>query len=491
MKKNSISLSLVSLTTIYLFSGCSFNNDNNTSVNLVTKDKDVVNEINNLKNGVKFSIEVEQNLRFLDKYHGEYTGKKENHKITAEIVYQGGELNAFSLKVVDSYLDGFVYDRVNMISYEGEDGASYYKMLNYDNKIETYADIYNGIPVNYNYYCANPFSFLSLEDFSKTADSTYSLSKSKSSFFAVNVLGDIDDAFLSVIDECEFRFEGKDLKSIRIVPHPTHRQRTVKQDNHYYMLEQEVILNVDEKGSSVKVNDAKPNNPSDTTEIAKLQNALNKLKNNNYTLDLETDFKESIMEVVEDGEEKEYNNYNLYATYFYTGTDLYFSSRSEKELPEKPNADNDMLLFDVGKEKLSAYGYSEAESVDNPVFTKAAGANFNQIDNAVTYDQINPKLNEVDANIFNYNKEKNCFSICEEMKQYIASIAIVPPLSTISQYLDKFGTGMDVYLTEDGNIDYVEFSFLFHNGFEYLESKSILRFSNIGTTVLPYNLIVK
>lgn len=491
MKKSIFSLSLVSLVAISMFSGCDSNSNSSTNDNLVTKDKDVANEIVNLKNGVKFSIEVNQNLKFLDKYYGEYTGKTENHKISAEIIYQGGELKAFSSKVVDSYLDGFVYDKVNMISYEGEDGASYYKMLNYDNKVETYADIYNGVPVNYNYYCANPFSFLSLEDFSRTSDSTYTLSKSKSSFLAVNVLGDIDEAFHSVIDECEFRFEGENLKSIKIVPHPQHRQRTIKQDNHYYMLEQEVILNVDEKGSNVKVNDVKPNNPLDTLEIDKLQTAFNNLKKNNYTLNLETEFKESKMEVLEENEEKEYNNYSLYATYFYTGRDLYFSSRLEEELPEKPSADNDVLLYDVGRENLSAYGYSEVESVDNPVFTKAAGSNFSVIDNSYTYEELNPKLNEIDAKIFNYNKEKNCFSICEEMKQYIGSIAIVPPLSTISEYLGTFGTGMDIYLTNDGNIDRAEFSFLFHNGFEYLESKSILRFSDIGTTELPYNLIVK
>lgn len=493
MKKNTIMLSLVSLMSISLLTGCNlFNNNSMINNSSSTINKKLINEEMKLLNaGVKFSIEVKQNLKFLDKIYGEYTNKKETHNLSAEIIYQGGELKAFSSKVKDSYLDGFEYDKVDMCVFEGKDGGTYYKELNYDNTVNTYAYEQDGILVNYNYYCVNPFGFISEDDFIKLNENTYSLSKSKSAFFASYVLGDIDDAFFGVIDKCEFVFDGKDLKEIKVVPHPSQRQRTEGYSNVYYMLEQEVILSVIDKGSNVKVNEVKPNEPKDTAEIEKLATALKNLKKDNYTLDLEVEFKGSKMEVLEEGEEKEYAYHYGYATYFYTGTDLYHSSRQEKELPATPSADNDMLLYDVGKEKLAAYGYSEADSVNGAVFTQAAGSNFSQINNVATYEEITPKLNEVNANIFNYNSEKGCYSICESMETYIASIAIVPPFTTFAEYLYDYGTGLDIYLGNDGNIDRIEFSFMYHEGYTYLEGNSVIKFSNIGTTVLPYNLTVK
>jgi hypothetical protein len=77
------------------------------------------------------------------------------------------------------------------------------------------------------------------------------------------------------------------------------------------------------------------------------------------------------------------------------------------------------------------------------------------------------------------------------METYIASIAIVPPFTTFAEYLYDYGTGLDIYLGNDGNIDRIEFSFMYHEGYTYLEGNSVIKFSNIGTTVLPYNLTVK
>ena len=157
--------------------------------------------------------------------------------------------------------------------------------------------------------------------------------------------------------------------------------------------------------------------------------ALNKLKRDNYTLSLDTTFNVTKMEVLDEDEEKEVVKAYNYAKYYYTGNSLYYAVSQESNAFDAPNADNDLLLLDVGREKLAAYGYSETDSVEQVVFTKAAGSNFSAIDNVATYDQVTPKLNEVNASIFNYNEETNSYTICEEMMPYIASVAIVPPLT--------------------------------------------------------------
>ena len=507
MKKNTILTCLVSLMTISTIAGCNNESTNSSSSNstVITSTNnstessiskkeniDVMSVLKKYKDGVKIDIKVNQTLKFLDSYYGDYTGKVENHSIKAEIIFQGGENKGFSSHVTDSYLDGFEYTSVEMKAYEGENGNAYYQELNYKNEVDTY-DYTNsdGTYVNYNYYCLNPFSFVLEEDFTKVNDNTYSLSKSKSAFFAATLLGDVNEAYFGVIDKCEFVFEAGELKNINIVPHRIHASRTEGYNSVYYYVDQTAVLDIVEGGLDVKIDEVKPNVPENKDKIEKLQTALNKLKRDNYTLSLDTTFNVTKMEVLDEDEEKEVVKAYNYAKYYYTGNSLYYAVSQESNAFDAPNADNDLLLLDVGREKLAAYGYSETDSVEQVVFTKAAGSNFSAIDNVATYDQVTPKLNEVNASIFNYNEETNSYTICEEMMPYIASVAIVPPLTTFTQYLYDYGNGMKIFLTEDGNIDRVEFSFLYHDGFNYEEGVSVMTFTDIGTTELPFNLVIR
>ena len=275
MKKNILLTGLVSLMSISLIAGC---DNDEVSKNVIG---DMLKEC---RNGVELNISVEQTLRYIDKYYGDYTGKKDSHSVTAEITFQEGEQRAFSSVVNDSYIDGFEYEAVNMQVFEGEDGYAYYYDQNYKNEIETVALMDSSYQkVNYNYYYLNPFNFLIEEDFTKVNDSKYSLSKAKSAFFATAFLGDIDQSYFGVIDKCEFNFVNDELDSITVVPHASHKQRTEGYNNVYYWLEQTATLKVEGKGETVKVNALAPNVPEHTEEIAKLQTAFNNLEAGNFT----------------------------------------------------------------------------------------------------------------------------------------------------------------------------------------------------------------
>lgn len=479
MKKKTLLTTLVSLMSISLIAGC---DNDEVSKNVIG---DMLKEC---RDGIKLDIKVDQTLRYIDKYYGDYTGKKDSHSVNAEVIFQEGEQRAFSTIINDYYLDGFNYELVNMQVFEGEDGYAYYYEQDYKNEVNMlpFIDGENE-KVNYNYYCLNPFNFILEEDFTKINDTTYSLSKSKSAFFATAFLGDIDESYYGVIDKCEFNFVDDNLYSITVVPHASYKQRTEGYKNVYYVLEQTATLEVKEKGEGAKVEVLKPNAPVDTAEINKLQAAFEKLKDRNYTVSLNATFDISKMQIVEEGEEKPHQIYHASETVYYTGKHVYFSFQQDQS---EPSVDNDFVLYDDGGQYLVPLVYSEADSIEEVTFTAAAAmGNYGGLINSVTYNDIAPKISEVNANIFNYNKEKNSFTICDNMKSYIASIALVPPITEFSLYLMDYGSGMEVFLNDNGELDRIEFSYLYHDGFNYDDGKVVMKFSNVGTTVLPHNLV--
>ena len=106
----------------------------------------------------------------------------------------------------------------------------------------------------------------------------------------------------------------------------------------------------------------------------------------------------------------------------------------------------------------------------------------------VSYDQLVPKISEVKAELFNYDSEKDVYSICDEMVSYIGYIAIVPPISTITLMLDGYTNYFNIKLDENDNIEFIEFGYYY----EYYMSSEIatcrLEFSNVGTTKIPHGL---
>lgn len=492
MKKNLLITSLISILSISTIAGCNNTNTSSTSsstnqitssssTSLVSDETKLENMLIKLRNGFKLEGTINQAAKYLDSAQGNPTGIEMNNVYEATYIYQNGEENGYSSYVTATAEDGTKDVMLDNIAFEGEDGYAYFYQLNYDNtlqKIPLYENS-TGALVNFNYYCINPFNMILKEDFIKVDDSTYKLNNAKSTIFASNLLGDVDEAYYDVIDTCEFKMENGEFVSLKIIPKPAYGSTTDYEtwQTIYYVLDQIATFDIKEAGSAIV---AKPAVKETKEEHANLQAALDKFDSRNFTAHYEITF-------FEDGEEISTKNYG---SFYYTGEHAYLSYNEDQS---EPSADNDVLLYQYeGKEYLTPLAYSEGISTNGqPVFTYGAATNYHANLSNLTYDQVIPEIGAVDAAIFEYDSFRDIYGICEEMKSYIASIAFFPPFNTITEELNGNGNKFRIRLTDSGDIEYVSFGYSM-DYFLFTRSAEVeLIFENVGTTVLPHDLVVE
>ena len=93
--------------------------------------------------------------------------------------------------------------------------------------------------------------------------------------------------------------------------------------------------------------------------------------------------------------------------------------------------------------------------------------------------------------MFDYNTTFKNYSICEDLLGDFASKALVPQLSEISDFLNGYCNNFKLKLTSEGFLDYATFSYDLNNGFAVESAQVRLTITDIGTTVLPHNLVVE
>ena len=458
MKKKIIISSLITLLAIPTFAGC---DSNSTSSNQITSsnsqgvvtEKAKLNEmLNTLRSGVEFEGTITQKRSILDGYYGNKTGKVETILFDAEYIFEMADENGYSSVVTIDEGNGKELIIDNKV-FEGDDGYAYFYDLHYDNTVRKYPiyDEQSGDKVNFGYYCLNPFEYILAEDFTKVNENTYSLNKAKAAFFAANVFGQIDFAFNRVIDKCEFVLEGSTLKSFTLVPQEVHSQYTNYEELSavYYYSNNEAKFDIVATGSQAKVSRPEPKVAKE--EHAALQNAFSKFASKNFTAYLHIDY--------EDGYGDKLGENFLY--YYYDGEALYFSATEDQ---------------------------SEHDSQNSNYFAPNKQGMIYIDETYVTYDQLVPKISEVKAELFNYNAEKDVYSVCDEMVSYMGYIALVPPISTITLMLDGYTTYFDIKLDENGDLSYIDFGYVY----EYYLSMEIatcrLEFYDVGTTKIPHGL---
>ena len=460
MKKRLLLSGLVALLSIPAFVGCDSSTTSSNSITsnpndgIVTEKAKINEMLTKLRKGFTLEGEINQTRHILDGYYGDPTGVKETVLFDAEFIFEKAEENGYSAIVTSKEGDNEPELIINNQVFEGKDGYAYFYDLFYDNTVQKYQiyDMETGTGVNFGYYCLNPFDYLIAEDFSKVEgkENTYTLTKSKSAFFAANVFGQVDYAFCKVIDSFELVLDGSDLKSIVVKPELHHSQYTDFENFSavYYFGENVATFEIKNVGSASKVKRPQPKETKE--EHANLQEALNKYKDN-FTINLEIWYED------EDGE----NFWENHLWYYYDGESLYFSATEDQ---------------------------SFHDSVNNMYFTSSKPGGLLAPLNEFTYEEVTPKIDEVDAAIFNYNAETNTYSICDEMVTYFPAIAMVPPFSTITLFLDGYSTYFDITLTETNDIEKIEFGYFYPN-IQYNDiGHSTMTFSNVGTTKIPHGL---
>ena len=400
MKKKLFISSLVALLSISTIVGCN-NTSSVTSSNQITSSNvENVSEfelmLKNLRKGVQLKGALNQKVTYLDGYIGVPTGKVKNNVFEVELNFESNGENAYSASAY--YYDETAEDDVYVIDtevFEGEDGYAYYYGLNYDNTIVRYPmlDRTGYEHANFAYYYANPFNYFIEEDFIKveSKENTYTLNNGKAAFFASNVLGDLDPAFFGVIKDIEFVIENYELKTIKVVPDIAYDSQTDYEtwETVYYKLDQEITFEVKNAGTN-KVN--KPSPRETKEDHAALQNALNKFSSKNFTANLELNY-------TRDGE----NDGSTNVTYYYDGKNMLFST-----LNEGARVPTDILLYQFeGNDYLTPLG----RDLDKDEFTKEAASSLASMDGVFKYDDITPKISEVKAEIFDYDKLRKNYRV--------------------------------------------------------------------------------
>lgn len=487
--KKIINKSLVALMALLTIAGCgenstsTSNTSNNSSNVVLTETEKIEKMLNDLRKGVKFVGSVNQTSTMLDGDHGSPTGEVVENSYKTELTFQSGKENAYASYVSTTLEDGSEQVYFNNKVFQGEDGYAYYYDLNYDNKVTKFPFLSSsGEKVNFGYYCLNPFSYLKVEDFIKVdgKENTYTLSNDKASVFSANVFGDIDAAFYDVLESIEFVVDGTTLKSFTIVPSSVYDMAIDYETwtEVYYYLEQIATFEVKDIATATVSKPSSRQVTSNREELDKLQAAFDKYSANNYTINMKIQYS------------GDYEGVVSYATYYYTGEHLYYS---RQENQTTPNAETDILLYDNGGEFLVPYGYSDEDSENEVVFTERAASSFKGYSTKYkqyTYEDVNPKISDVSADLFDYDKTFKNYNVCDEIVADFATKAIVPQINEMSSYLDGYGETFKVRLTDSGDIDYITFNFNYNDGFFARSASVRLTFSNVGTTVLPYNLVI-
>lgn len=488
--KNIINKGLILLMSLVTVAGCGGNSTssgNNTSTsNTITENLTEYEKIDlmlqNLRKGVKLSGIVHQKSTIMTGEGGRPTGEIRENKLMSEFIFQNGEENAFSRYVTYTLEDGTERVMYDDNIFQGEDGQSYYYELNYDNKVTAFPILNSKLEqVNFGYYCLNPFSYLKASDFYKVEgkENTYTIFRDKASVFASNVFGDLDNAFYGLVTSIEFVIEGSTLKSFTLIPESIY-DYTLDLENLqelYFFLEQKAEFTISEVGTA-KVKKPSAREVTNSAEINNLQNALSKYSGNNYTINLKITYGGDNVGKVG------------YGTYYYTGEHVYYSKQEDQS---KPSLQNDILFYNDGKEFLTPYGYSDEDSENEVVFTSRAARYYQGYKPEFAkfkYDDLNPAIDEVSAHVFDYNKTFKNYNICDELLGDFASKAIVPQLNEVSGFLNGYCNAFKLKLTSDGFIDYVTFNYDLNNGYAAENAQVRLTITDVGTTVLPHNLVV-
>jgi hypothetical protein len=212
------------------------------------------------------------------------------------------------------------------------------------------------------------------------------------------------------------------------------------------MSDYEATFDVKDIGSA-KVEKAKPREVK--PEHAALQAAFDAFACNNYTIN---------MYILFTNQEDEELGENFF-WYYYDGDELYIS-------------------FD--------YFQNEPNLTGGDYFKPNQNGMYNVGGQMVTYKQLMPVLTDVKAELFDYNPDTDTYKVCKEMVSYIGSIALVPPISTIGVELSLDITdNFEIKLGNDGNIEYIDFSYEYEQVLYTEFANARMTFSNIGTTVIP------
>ena len=480
MKNKYLLLSLIGLLSL---SGCQFSKDSSSTSSSSISLTPFAKMLNTYKKGVQLKGEVNQKVYFIDGLTGEKTGGETSNTYNVSFTYQSGEENGYAGYIAQKLPNNEEVIYTNNKAFEGKDGFAYYYDINYDNTLRAvpHYDTTGQEQLNFAHYYINPFHYLFEEDFVKVNDNTYSLVREKANYFAASVLSDVDVAFQDINKVCNFIIENNEIKSINIVPADVYDSTTDYEtwETVYYLLEQNATLNIEKVGSDVKIEKPKPNVvPSENKEpIAKLQEAFNKFKSNNYTMKVDAEFMD-----------QQGNKKNEISTYYFTGDQVYLTYNTDSTTPD---AEKDVFFYNNGTE-LIPLGYSKEDNENNKyAFSNGIKPKFLQLKDSYKYNEIAPVISEVNADIFNYNSRYKYYSLNEEMVSYISTLAFIPKVNTYSSMSRNTGTKLNVRINSENNIDYIDFNYNYDDGmFFYQDGKIRITFENVGTTTLPFDVMV-
>lgn len=435
----------------------------------------ITSNINNLRNGFLLKGEVTQTRYAATGYGSDHSysfskDTEETNKYNVSVGFQSNGIDAYTKTSTQAY-DGETYVIEDYLYFADEEGLTYKKELNYQNKVDrNYSINLSSSSFTYNGFY-NFFSIISKNDLVKDEEfkayDRYQLDITKAGIIANNLLYSLNSGFASKVKEAYFRLSKNKFSEFHIEMEPYYYADT--STGYFYKIYNKAVFNISKEGS-YKVDDIASIKSKNNTKLEKAFKTIN----NNFKLSTE-------INVIEQTTNK------VSVTY----KDFYFDSKSiyvhnyEDLSKNNPDPLTDYYLSPDDNGKLYSYKYDSESKTYNKSVTDEYPSLYQ---GKYYYEDYLPIISKISSNLFTSDSnDKNLYVNDEGTSNCLNKCFYIP----LSPYRTADALNFSKYEVKlaDENIDYIKlyFSYLNYDG-EIRSGYYKLSFDNIGNTSNPTTL---
>ena len=435
----------------------------------------ITSNINNLRNGFLLSGEVTQTRYAATGYgndHGYSFSKdtEETNKYNVNVGFQSKGINAYT-KTSTQEFDGETYVIEDYLYFADEEGLTYKKELNYQNKIDkNYSINLSSSSFTYNGFY-NFFSIIGKEDLIKDEEfkayDRYQLDITKAGIIANNLLYSLNSGFASKVKEAYLRLSKNKFSEFHIEMEPYYYADT--STGYFYKIYNKAIFNITKQGS-YKVDDITPISKKNNNKLEKAFKTIN----NNFKLTTEINVTEQTTNKVTVS----------YKDFYFDSKSIYVHNYDDK-LKSNPDPLTDYYLSADDNGKLYSYKYDSESKTYNKSVTDEYPSLYQ---GKYYYEDYLPIISNISSDLFTLDSSDKNLYINEEGTSSCLNKCFYIPLSPY-RTADALNFSKYEVKLNDESIDYIKlyFSYLNYDG-EIRSGYYKLNFDNIGNTSNPATL---
>lgn len=474
MKKQIFTISLLGLLSI---TSCNGNIDSNSSSESLTKFNDIVSKMqtgytavgsiqattvyytNSSFDSVNESRDIETaNYSFSFTYENsdEYVGMDRK-------IYSFDDEGNSHLVVDENVTNDNDKVKLNYLSYENEVLSDYAYDTNYINTIS-----YGASGLN------NPFLSISGKDFTNVSDTSCTLDNSKVSLMLYNMFSIVDSQAFNLPaarNIISFDEEGNLDKMIIDTTEAKYSIADTSYVNQYVGVTYKVNLEFSNQGTASAQDLMTPEEEKE--ENKPLQAIFDKMEGQNLII-------KRVLHAYYDGVEEELNET---VKLYYDGEKIFYQTYYfDDEASITGVTASDFLLMRKDPEVDALYGYTRNSS------GKWSMGGFSSV-SGYSYEEYLPVIGDINANIFEYDEERDVYYLPEVLSVYWLLDGCMLPTMAVSQaYFFDYLNNVEIKLKDNGDIEYMKTSFYRDAGLYIVEGTYDITYEYGPDVKMPYNI---